>query len=170
MRMKLTSGSITLMKTLGWFCTYLIVLCAYTTIFTLLISVYALFPSSPLSSVLTIYSIGVRVGFLVVGIGTLLPLARYAYTRQAGTNPAIARESFEEIRQGKEESEKKALGLILGIVGITLFFPIDPWMYLFESLAPYNAAYYPLSILVDAISLILLVAIYERKLKQHVSY
>lgn len=61
------------------------------------------------------------IGILIlIGIGfvSMLPLSEYRYIRGAGINPAIAREGMKPIKAGRDS---KSMGIILGIVGFTLF-------------------------------------------------
>jgi hypothetical protein len=58
-----------------------------------------------------------------IGVVSMLPLSEFAYTSpygrgRAGVNPAIMREGANHLRRGREEPRE--LGIILGVVGLTL--------------------------------------------------
>jgi hypothetical protein len=57
-----------------------------------------------------------------IGIVSILPLSEYSYTvpygkGRAGVNPAIIKEGIEHV---KRKREPRKLGILLGIVGLTL--------------------------------------------------
>jgi len=65
-----------------------------------------------------------RWGFIIealvllgVGVVSMLPLSEYRYILGAGLNPVIAREGMKHLETG---GEPKRMGIILGIVGLTL--------------------------------------------------
>lgn len=98
-----------------------------------------------------------------IGIVSLLPISEYAYTRQAGINPPIARES---LKHQSREQEKRELGLLLGIVGFVSILGINPWQ-LFYSLTTSFWGIHAAAIMM-IVALTLLVALYRRQRRQSI--
>jgi uncharacterized membrane protein YkgB len=114
------------------------------------------------NSLFFIYT-GVLLILIGIGIVSLLPLSEYAYMRQAGLNPPIAREIPKHQRRKRERRE---LGILLGIVGITTILGINPFSSLFALLSSLLGM--PTVTLLMAAALILLIIAYRRKLHHYI--
>ncbi|MEM2147638.1 MAG: hypothetical protein QXJ94_03430, partial [Candidatus Bathyarchaeia archaeon] len=97
---------------------YLIALAFTLAIIMLGALLYAGFMDKPLlESMRWAFIIGIFV-LLSVGFVTILPFSEYRYVRGAGINPAIAHEGMKHVKSGRDS---KKMGIILGIIGLTLF-------------------------------------------------
>jgi len=148
----------------AWFVVYLIITGSLSTAFAASALIYTFFPTKLIEDLLYLFSKGIPLILMGIGIVSLLPLSEYTYTRQAGTNPLIARES---VKHQKRKREKRELGILLGIAGMTSILGIDPWNTLFFLLSP------PLGIptvtLLMATTLTLLTIAYRKKMKSNLS-
>jgi len=151
-------------KVLAWFCAYLIITCCVSIVFAVLAFVYSVFPTWFTSNLLTVFSIGVPFALLLVGFVSLLPFSEYAYLRQSGTNPAIAREG---LRERERKPRKKGWGVVLGIVGITLLLGLNPWSVLLILLSPLLGI--PVIALLLTAALILLVIVFRKRLYTYIA-
>lgn len=148
-------------KLLAWLTLYLIITCSLSTVFAILALVYAIFPTQLFEKLLLFFSIGAPLILIGIGIASLLPLSEYAYIRQAGINPAIAREG---LRHQRRKREKRELGILLGITGITSLLGIDPWHIFLFFLMPRLGM--PIVTSLMAATLVLLTTIYKIQLRQ----
>jgi len=153
------------MAILAWFCIYLIVTCVFSTCYAVLAFIYEVFPTELMKNLLFLFSLGVPVVLMGIGVVSALPLSEYAYMRQAGRNPAIARET---VRHQKRKPEKRELGIVLGVVGITTAFGISPWQGFFFLLEPLLGI--PTITILMVAFLMLLVRIYRKSLNQYVEF
>jgi hypothetical protein len=67
----------------------------------------------------TLYWVLLGEGLLLmfIGIASGLSTSEYAYIRQGAINPLVMREGMEHYRR---EPEKRGMGILLGVVGITI--------------------------------------------------
>lgn len=82
---------------------------------------YALLTNKPFLDALHLIWIIVAVILMSIGIVSIIPLSEHSYMSpygrgRAGVNPAIIREGAKHMRK----REPKKLGIVLGIVGLTL--------------------------------------------------
>jgi hypothetical protein len=152
-------------KIIAWFCVYLIVTGSVSTIFAVLASIYSLFPTTLLETVLTLFYLATPLVLMAMGIASILPLSEYAYMRQGGINPTIARES---VRHQKRKTEKKDFGVLLGVAGLTSFFKISPWDVFFLQAEP-TLGLSIVAFLMIA-SLALLALIYKKRFRRYIKF
>jgi hypothetical protein len=119
---------------LDWFCVYLLVTGFYSAIFSVAVMIHLLFSSALTETMLGIVGFGFPIVFMGIGVVSLLPLSEYRYMKQAGINPAIARESVQSMRR---KPEKKELGILVGLVGLAIVFRFDPWLAFFFLVSPF---------------------------------
>ena len=109
-----------------YFKLYLLAL-AFALIFIVLgVLIYTLWTTKPFMETMRWGFIIGALFLLCVGFVSMLPLSEYRYIRGAGLNPVIAREGMKHIKAGRDP---KRMGIILGIVGLTLlliYFVIFP--------------------------------------------
>jgi hypothetical protein len=144
-------------RVLALFCIYLIATGVFSTGFAILTLVYALFPTPLINNFLRLFEIIVPLILLGIGMASLLPISEHAYTRQAAINPAMARESM---RQRKGKPEKRELGILMGIVGITIVLRINPWEGFFFFILPLWGI--PIVTVLMVITLILIIMLYKK--------
>jgi len=152
-------------KIIAWLCVYLIVTGSVSTTFAVLASIYYLFPTTLLDTILTLFYFAAPLVLMAMGIASILPLSEYAYMRQGGRNPTIARES---VRHQKRKPEKKDFGVLLGVAGLTSFFKISPWDLFFFQAEP-TLGLSIVAFLMIA-SLALLALIYKRKFRKYIKF
>jgi hypothetical protein len=63
--------------------------------------------------------LGVGLFLIFLGIASGLSTSEYVYIRQGAINPLVMREGMEHFRRG---SEKRGMGILLGVVGLTIIF------------------------------------------------
>ncbi len=150
-------------KAFAWLSVYLIASGFLSTVFALLVLVCTYYPTEILQNLSGLFALVAPIVLMGIGIVSVLPFSEYAYMRQAGINPAIARES---IRHQKRGPEKREFGVLLGIVGITSLFKVSPWDFFFILVEPI------LGILVVALAmtaaLASLTAFYKRRISGYV--
>lgn len=152
-------------KLLAWFVVYLIVACGFSTVFAVLTLVHIVYPSEMTENMLFLFSMGGSFVLLGIGVASAMPLSEYAYMRKAGINPAIARESIQHQRR---TPEKRDLGIVLGIVGITCVFGVNPWQSLFFLVG--SSVGVPMVTIIMVASLILLVQLYRKQFQQYLEF
>jgi len=106
------------------------------------------------------FTLGTPIVLMLIGLVSLLPIstAEVGYIRQARTNPAMARESLQEAQRPR--NQKKGVGLLLAIAGITLLIGTTPWN---VYVLPFNLLGIPVATLVAEISLLILVIMLYKK-------
>lgn len=152
------------MRALAWFTVYVIVCGSFYAIFGVLSLVYSVFQTRLMENILLWFSIGVPVVLMLIGFVSLLPFAEYAYTRQGALNPAIAREAYQATQ--RRRPEKKGLGILLGLAGLTIVVGINPWSILSLLLLLLTGP--TPAITIEIVLLILLFTLYRRQLKQYI--
>lgn len=151
-----------LIRLLAWFLLYLILAVALSAFFGLLFFLATIFPAQLEGSVFWI-TFGVPLILIVIGIASALPLSEYAYMREAGRNPVIARESMRHLKRRRERRE---IGILMGIVGVTSILGMNP---LFFLLASFSSSIGMLgTTLVMMATLLLLIIIYLKWLREYV--
>jgi ABC-type transport system involved in cytochrome c biogenesis permease subunit len=96
---------------------YLLALAVTLTVIAFGTLIYAMWTTKPFMEVMRY---GLVIGALVllgVGFVSMLPLSEYRYMKGAGLNPVIAREGIKHVKAGRDP---KRMGIIFGIVGLTL--------------------------------------------------
>jgi hypothetical protein len=93
------------------------------------------------------------------------PLSEYAYMRQGGRNPTIARES---VRHQRRKPEKKDFGVLLGVAGLTSFFKISPWDLFFFQAEPILGLSIVAFLMIALLALLAL--IYKRKFRKYIKF
>ena len=121
-------------KMLDWLYVYLLVTGTYTALFSVTVMIHLLFSSALTGTMRDIVGFGVPIVFMGIGVVSLLPLSEYRYMKQAGINPAIARESVQSMRR---KPEKKELGILVGLAGLAVVFRFDPWLAFFFLVSPF---------------------------------
>ena len=96
---------------------YLLALAVTLTIITLGALLYSALMSKPFSETMRWAIVIGALVLLCVGFVSMLPLSEYRYIKGAALNPVIAREGMRHIRAGRDP---KRMGIILGVVGLTL--------------------------------------------------
>jgi hypothetical protein len=145
-------------RALLWFMLFLIVTCGLSTSFAILVFIDDVFPLKWVDYLLFLFPWGAPLVLISIGIVSLIPLSEYAYTRQAGINPAIARESLEH--QSREQ-EKRELGLLLGIAGVISILGMNPWHLFYSLIISFIGVRVAAFLMVAALAL--LVASYKRQ-------
>jgi hypothetical protein len=144
---------------------YLILTGSLSTVNSMLAFLYVLFPTSLLETLITVFTFAAPLVLMGIGITSILPLSEYAYMKQGGTNPVIARES---LRHQKRRPEKKDFGVLIGIAGLTCFLRITPWdLFLLYAWSRPASAVIPAFMLT---LLILLTIFYRRKLRTYIKF
>jgi hypothetical protein len=152
-------------KILAWICLYLVVAWSLPTISAILESANAVFRNELFTRLLFISYIVLPLVLAGVGIVSLLPLSEYAYMREGGINPPIARESLSHQKRGPE---KKEFGILLGIVGLTTVVGMNPGLALFFFIAPLIGVLASAVLMVSLF--ILIVTLYMKKLRQNIQF
>jgi len=116
-----------------WFCIYLIVTGTYAALLSITVTIDSLFSSTLTRTILGIVNFGVPIVFMGIGVVSILPFSEYSYTKQAGTNPVIAREIVQHMRR---KPEKKELGILVGLAGLAVILRFDPWLAFFFFVSP----------------------------------
>ena len=107
-----------ILRVLAWFSLYSTVTAVPPVLFgVLIVAIQSVNPS--LADSITLFLFLFAIALILIGGVSLLPFARYAYTRGAALNPPIAMESMEE--PTRKYPETKALGLLIGYVGLPFF-------------------------------------------------
>jgi len=152
-------------KAIAWLSVYLIISGFLSTVSAMLVLVLTFYPGEVLQSLTGLFALVAPVVLMGIGIVSILPFSEYAYMRQAGINPAIARES---IRHQKRGPEKREFGVLLGIIGITSLLKVSPWD-LFIILAEPMLGILIVALLMLA-GLIVLITFYRRKISGYVKF
>jgi hypothetical protein len=100
-----------------WLKLYVLAFTSTLAIILLVTLVYAAWAKMPFLNVLRwtlILGIIVLVG---IGAVSLIPLSQYTYVRRGAINPAIIRAGMDDMRR---ESDPKKIGIVLGLVGLSL--------------------------------------------------
>ena len=100
-----------------WLKLYMLTFTSTLAIILLVTLVYAAWAKMPFLNVLRWTLI---LGIIVLaGIGavSLIPLSQYTYVRRGAINPAVIRAGMDDMRR---ESDPKKIGIILGLVGLSL--------------------------------------------------
>jgi len=118
-------------RLLAWLLLYLIIADALSTLLSVLFFLNTIFPTQLESSLYWI-TFGLPLILIVIGIASALPLSEYAYMREAGRNPVIARESIKHLTRRRERRE---IGILMGIVGVTSILGMNPLYFLLSSLS-----------------------------------
>ena len=79
---------------------------------------YATLTRRSLSATLYWVLLGESILLIFIGIASGLSTSEYAYVRQGAINPLIMREGMKHYRRGPE---KRGMGMLLGVVGLTIF-------------------------------------------------
>lgn len=161
-------GWSTFKEFLGWVCLYVVVTGIYYVVLEVLFLMNAVFPSGLMSNLLQWFTFGAPIVLMLIGLVSLLPIstAEVGYIRQARTNPAMARESLQEAQRPR--NEKRGVGLLLAIAGITLLIGTTPWN---VYVLPFNLLGTPVATFVAEISLLILVImLYKKRLGKYVHY
>ncbi|MEM2917333.1 MAG: hypothetical protein QXN63_03135 [Candidatus Bathyarchaeia archaeon] len=145
-------------KALRWFMLFLIIACGLSAGFSILVFIQDVFPTKLVEYLLFLFPWAVPLIMISIGIVSLLPFSEYAYTRQAGINPAVARESM--AHQSREQ-EKRELGLLLGIVGFISILGMNPWHLFYSLIIPFLGAGGAAVLMIFA--LLLLIEAYRRQ-------
>lgn len=153
------------MRILAWLTIYLIVCGSFYAIFGVLLLVYSVFQTGLMENILLWFSVGVPFVLMLIGVVSLLPFAEYAYARQGALNPAIARDSFQAMQRRKPE--KKGLGVLLGLAGLTIVFGVTPWGILLL-LLHFLVGSAP-AVTIEIVLLILLFRLCSRQLRQYIT-
>jgi len=149
-------------KILALFEIYLITLCSLTAAFAILALAYYVFPASFLDRLLYLFPYGAPLILICMGIVSLIPLSEFFYLRKGGINPAIAKDIETARRRGRE---KKELGMLLGIAGLTAMMGLNPWDILFSSLQ--STLNTPAAALLMIAILAMLAMLYMRLLREY---
>ena len=99
-----------------YFKLYLLALAVTLTVIAFGTLIYAMWTTKPFMEVMRYGLVIGTIILLGVGFVSMLPLSEYRYIR-AGLNPVIAREGMKHIKAGRDP---KRMGIIFGIVGLTL--------------------------------------------------
>lgn len=104
-----------------WSKIYLLALCLTLAVIFSGASLYALLMNKPFLDTLRLIWIIAAVILMSIGIVSIIPLSEHSYMSphgrgRAGVNPAMIREGVKHMRK----REPKELGIVLGIVGLTL--------------------------------------------------
>jgi hypothetical protein len=161
---RLEDEGLSLEKIMAWLCVYLILTGSLSTANATVVFLYALFPTSLLGTLMTAFTLVVPLVLMGIGIASILPLSEYAYMKQGGTNPVIARES---LRHQKKKPEKKDFGVLLGIVGLTCFLRITPWDLFFFAWSE-SASAVMLALMLTL--LVLLIVFYNREMSKYIKF
>ncbi len=100
-----------------WLKIYLLAFAITLAIILLVTLVCAVWAKMPFLSVLRWTLI---LGIIVlegIGVVSLIPLSQYTYIRRGAINPAIIRAGMDDTRR---ESDQKKIGIVLGLVGLSL--------------------------------------------------
>ena len=152
-------------KIIAWFCVYLIVTGSVSAIFAVLASIHSLYPTALLDTVLALFYFAAPLVLMAMGIASILPLSEYAYMRQGGINPTIARES---VRHQRRKPEKKDFGVLLGVAGLPSFFKISPWDLFFFQAEPILGLSIVAFLMIALLALLAL--IYKRKFRKYIKF
>ncbi|NWG11313.1 hypothetical protein HXY33_06175 [Candidatus Bathyarchaeota archaeon] len=149
-------------KLLAWLLLYLIIADALSTFLSLLFFLSTIFPTQLEGSLYWI-SFGLPLILIVIGIASALPFSEFAYMREAGRNPVIARESIKHVTRRRE---RKEIGILMGIVGVTSILGMNPLYFLLSSLS--SSIGMPGTTFVMIATLSLLIIIYLKWLHKYV--
>jgi hypothetical protein len=148
----------------AWVCLYVLSSWALSTVFATVASFYSIFSTQYSQNILSVLYFGFALVLICIGIASLLPFSEYSYMRGGASNPAIARESVERQRKGRQENKK--LGFLMGIVGLTSVIGLNPGYVFFFSLPDILGMY--LTTILMWIILMILAVFYKKKLHEYV--
>ena len=162
------------LKVLSWFVFYSIVTAVPPVFLGIaLMVVNTVFPQIMNSAFIAVFAIVIVL--ILIGVVSLLPFAQVALMRKMSVNPAVARQSIEDMEREEREkdNERKALGVLIGLGGIAFIVPINPiswmWWILPNMLGPYLGAYTMLAMFAfDLAFLSFLTSIYVLHFRKYV--